>query len=191
MQSQLCSISDIDQIVQVIKSNPTMYGIDITSHHENLISIITKYIETPSRTNFPICYKKDDKVFGVVLQTLWEEMPFWSAGNLFIDQSSVQGVLFTETVEICHDMLNYMLFSAESRNYYDYFSVVRQSKIGSRDKFLSDKFKTEYNINNLATIMPYAIPEFVLYRKLLGYTCGNNSKQLVIRHASRKGEFRV
>jgi hypothetical protein len=189
MRSRIALANDLIQISEIILSNPTMYGTDIIPRHDSFIKEFSIHIEADNFRNAPIVYD-DGQIKGIVIQHLWKEMPFWSAGHLFIKSNIVSRALLTETVDICHDLLDFMLNNAEQNKYFDYLSVVRTGLPDSRDKFLSNKFKTEYHINLLETLGPHEIPKFTTHQKLMGATLGKNTKPVSIRHASKKKELR-
>ena len=190
MKSRIASIQDLDKITEIIVSNSSMYGIDITPRHGAFIQQFVNHINMNDPKNIPICYDADGEIKGVVIQHLWKEMPFWSAGHLFINSNIVSVSLMSETVDICHDMLDFMLFYAEKNTYFDYLSVVRTGMPSSRDKFLSDKFKSEYHINLLETIAPGEVPKYTTHERLMGFSLGKNKKAVSVRHASKKKELR-
>ena len=189
LHTTFATIDDLPQIAAIVRSNHTMYGVDISAQHDAIIGIFQTVLHDPEYAI--ICQHLNGRMAGVLLQRFWRELPFWSASNQFIDNAVWVGSLFTQTIPICRALSDFACNNAESKKFYDYVAIVRGDSQSKRDlTFSSTKFLTEYVHHIWQVVGPGEIPESALYRRLLGYTCGKTTKPVMIRHSSMKGEYR-
>lgn len=193
---RLATLDDIDGIAEVVRSNNTMYGVDISDRHDKIIDYYHTCISGLSEENDAadtsvFCYELDNKLVGIVIQRFWKMMPIWSSTLHFIHYNVWSTNMFTKNIQICGEMSDYMLLNAESRQYYDYVLIIRGDGVEKRNKHLTEKFRTQYHHNVWKIIEPYQDTGSPLYDRMLAFIKGKNRKTLMVRHCSMKQEYRM
>lgn len=180
--------ADRQQITEIVRSNPTMYGTNITHFHPMLIE---RFMLQPKSEVEQARWGVElhGKLIGLAIQFWWVVMPMWSIGGLFFRNE--EGVNQFNAVKVGAVLVNKMIETAEARGLYDFCYVIRDSG-GVRKKMSYDvnDALNRYDIFDMAVIKPGEIPKYSAHKLILGMVAGVTKKPVVIRHAHLKLEHR-
>lgn len=184
-------IQDLDQIEEIVKSNPSMYGADITKNHD---CIIARFMGVPVENeppSTPWCVEVDGVIQGLALQYWWNVLPVWSIGALFFKNNP--GANQFNAVKLGAPLINAMCKCAESRGVNDFYYVVRDTIKSDRKNMslnINPELESRYYLVDLFMLKPFQIPDSVIYKNMLGLVQGRNTKSVVFRQGHLKNEFR-
>lgn len=187
--TQFSSRADFESIKNIVFSNDKLHGVDLNSHYDGIFNAFHNAFDDDD-VNILHC-SEDNIMIGVMIQRFWKNMPFWNPGLQFVNKEIWTTKMFTKTIDVCRSLADFACVNAENKKVYDYMSVIRGTSQEKRNvKFSSSKFLTEYNHNTWKVISPGEIPSLRLYKNLLGFSIGKNTKPIMIRHSSMKSEYR-
>lgn len=190
MKARQTTIADRPQIEAIVKSNPKMYGADITRYHSITIHrFVGHVVGDLAKTAW--CVEDDEgQIVGLAIQFWWTSMPAWSIASLFFKNEPGKNQFNAHKIGAV--LVNAMCKEAESRKMYDFYYVVRDNESLRKNMSLSvnDEFTERYEINDLFLLHPYTSPIYPMFKNMLGHVIGRNRKPVVFRLASLKSKYR-
>src|SRR5574337_1219495 len=173
---------DFPQIKDIVYSHDKMYGVDITKYHNTIIGSFRL-----SNTENTIVAEDNKLLYAVIKQTFWCGLPAWSFGSMFFRSKYNTEIV----IDIGCLFFKYLTNLAENRKIYDFYYIVRDIGTRRRDmSFSASDTYSRYDYIDVEIIKPFTKSKYSSFNNLLGYTCGLNTKELVIRHGHLKEEFR-
>lgn len=175
--------ADLDNLRLLIKSKPSMYGVNLADYHDSFISNYKT-----DNANHPIAVEVDGEFFGCIAQHFWAALPYWSMGSMFLKNETHNAL----SRRVIHEIFNYCIARGELNNRFNFFYVTRDTGRTRFDWVFGDvpPLIKRYDIVDLEILRPGSISNFSFVRNLLGTFSGKNTKTVVVRMGHLLAEFR-
>lgn len=179
MEARLCQEGDLPQIIEIIKQNTHMYGVDLVSTGLQKLHIkaMGDYFQS-----LPVNYKlvglvDNNELVSFALMRFWESIPAWDASLLYSKVDHFE-LATNETYSVM--VMQKMIEVAESRNIYNFYIITRFSKIWKRWNLIFLERFPEYTVSEVEVIEPFQESKWDVFKKLLGPMNGKNEKSIVV-----------
>ncbi len=179
METKLCQESDLPQIIEIIKQNTHMYGVDLESGglHQMHIEAIEKYFQSLSDNYKLVGVFDNNQLISFAMMRFWEAIPAWDALLLYSSADQFQ-LANHETYSIM--VMQKMIEIAESRNIFNFYMITRFSKLWKRWNLIFLERFTEYTVSEVEILEPFQETKWAGFKKLLGPLNGKQEKPIVI-----------
>jgi hypothetical protein len=188
MNSRELTINDIEDIKSCIFHHNTIYGVPID--HASLLQKLQNML-TVGRVYG--CYDNNICV-GISTQHFWKIIPIWIFSNVYVKNSKSTLKLTDYYAEVCLSMMAAGIKYAETKEYFEFYYVVRDSISTSRKKNVKKVIETvnpslfleRYEIENIHFLSNLADIKWDYIREIIGDVgiktlSSQNNKTLVIR----------
>jgi len=188
------SLSDLDYARTCILDHPTCYGIKID--HRVLIERISELI----KNNTVVGVFQDDMCLGISSQTFWATIPIWHMSNLYLKRNSQGLYMGDKEFNVIGLLLEASIKNAESKGYFEFYYVIRDSLSFSRKNQGYDAISKSnpnvairYRFENIHILKSEDDIKWQYLENLvgaLGRQALKNKKTLIIRRAVIHQEFK-
>jgi hypothetical protein len=120
--------SSIPEIDRFIDQHSKMYGVPFSRN--DLIEKIKKMLDS---NNSIVGAFEGDKLIGICTQVYWDNYPFWSFSNMFVE--SPPSMLFnTKVAEVLGSLLDQTIKNAEALERFEFYYLYRDTRSYYRKK---------------------------------------------------------
>jgi len=194
--SRNLSQNDLPSIDNFIDKHSKMYGVPFSK-----VALKQKLRNFLNSDNNIVGAFEDDRMIGICTQVFWENYPFWSFSNMFVE--TPPSMLFTNKVaEILGSLLDRTIKNAEALERFEFYYLYRDTENYYRKKQTFDIISTSNpevaSRYDYQTLHKISKPEDVKW-KYIEWFLGDigmmaisppYNKTLFLRRAIIKQEFR-
>lgn len=188
MHARIATPDDLPQILEIVLSHTTQYGVDIVTsgirdrHIDHLTKIITNTYESKFK-KFAVVTISDDRIVGVCTQTIYNKA--WWLHICYI-RKDIHKNGFGD-VDIGAQMFDLMCQLAEERGVYKLMYVVRDSGTKRLDLTISRTTwaKDNYTFQTLEELPPFTKSKIKFVENNF-YMNGENKKPVIVRFGKVK-----
>lgn len=177
--TRTCTISDLPEIIKIIKSKKTMYGVNLieTGIQEIVLKEISNYFANPDTSHKIIgVFNKDELVsFGVMY--FFKTSPKWFFKIWYskfypLDRFNIDSQKYY--------LVTGMIKIAESMNLNGWFCIERYSKIWTRSKSAVLETFPNYAMAEYEILEPLMESKYPWVKYIMGPMSGKQLKTLVV-----------
>lgn len=176
---------DKDRITEIVKSQPKMFGGDITSFHNGFISALTN----PVPNSAVFVGLVDNVIEQTFIMRFWDALPLWNAGCNFA--SKQKGLDFVKQRALGMYMWDNALSYAEERGVNSGYICIAESG-GNLTKRLQThgelypNVSKRYYASNVDIIAPFSTSRYEVFNTLMGPLLGKNKHPVAVRFLTKK-----
>ena len=188
MKARYFTKDDILQVQEIITSNTTMHGVDISKVTDKFVQMFV----TREAGRGSICVADDNGIIQGILKVTWsDKLPVWIIDFAFMKHTADRN-LVRHTIRACAAGIDFITDEAEKRGLYDFYYGVRDHLDHRLDMLVnaSPNFKERYEVSNVELLQPGQASKFAVFDYTSMLISSQNTKTVVIRQAHLKKEFR-
>ncbi len=194
MLVRILSKNDLDHVYSCLVEHDTCYGVKID--HEVLLERNRELIDTGNVLGAFV----GGYCLGVCSQKFWKLLPAWVLSNLYLKKNSQGLYMGKKEFNVVGALMEFGIKNAESKNYFEFYYVVRDGvkpsrKLQGLNYFLETNpdIPNRYNFDNIHILQSREDVNWAYLDNIVGIvgkTALDNKKTLVVRRATIKQEYR-
>jgi hypothetical protein len=179
LTSRICTKEDLPDIIDIIKINDTLYGVNLkqSGMRDLHINMLTIHLTDPQDNVKLIGVYNANTLVSFSLMKFWDSLPVWSAVFMYsrLDKFNLEN---NESAFIVG--MTSMLKIAEAREIYNFYTVTRYSKIWKRWNLIFAENFPNYTVSEVEILEPFQESRWPIFQKMLSIINGKQEKSIVI-----------